>query len=275
MLAHMQTERFICPLCREPFGSEFLCPQGHRFDTAREGYIHLLPVQKKGSREPGDNPDMLTARRTFLEGGHYQPIVEAITTAFTHTGTLTSLLDLGAGEGYYTQAMAQAFPEAAVYGIDISKAGIRAAARRYPHCRFAIASNRDLPLADQSFSHAMNIFAPLVDEELARILLPEGYLVRVSPAPEHLREIKALLYKDVLLHPEDTYHPQGFHRIDRTRVQQPFVIRELTTLHQLIHMTPYAWKLNHIGPTDLSTALPLTITLDVWVTIWRKLSILR
>lgn len=271
MLAHMHTERFICPLCRQPFThSEFACTQGHRFDLAREGYIHLLPVQKKGSRDPGDNPEMMAARRSFLDAGHYQPIVDAILTALQSTVAINALIDLGAGEGFYTQAVAQAFPQASIYGIDISKAGIRAAAKRYPNCRFAIASNHDLPLADHSFSHTLNIFAPLVDREVFRVLGPEGYLVRVSPAPQHLWELKGLLYQQAHLHSEDEYQPDGFTSLTRTRVQHRFELHDLTTLRHLIQMTPYAWKLAQTDTAALSAALPLQITLDVWVHTWLK-----
>lgn len=265
----MLTERFVCPLCRAPFGGDFVCPSGHRFDLAREGYIHLLPVQKKGSRDPGDNAAMIAARSAFLTAGYYQPLVDALIRALQPTAPLSALLDLGAGEGYYTGAVAAAFPAAAVYGIDISKAGIRAAARRYPRCRFAIASNRDLPVADGSFSHALNIFAPLVDAEVHRALRPGGYLLRVSPAPQHLYEIKALLYPEVRLHDPDTYQPQGFVSLSCTRLQQAFVLQDLAALQQLIQMTPYAWKLPHFDAESLGRALPLTVTLDVWIHTWK------
>lgn len=46
---------FVCPLCggaltrRE---GSYLCPAGHCFDIAREGYTYLLPVNRKHSRAP-------------------------------------------------------------------------------------------------------------------------------------------------------------------------------------------------------------------------------
>lgn len=36
----------LCPVCREPllYTEHWLtCTVGHRFDQAREGYVHLLP----------------------------------------------------------------------------------------------------------------------------------------------------------------------------------------------------------------------------------------
>ncbi|HLV16926.1 MAG TPA: SAM-dependent methyltransferase, partial [Pseudomonas sp.] len=56
----------ICPLCRNPLDAVengVACATGHRFDRARQGYLNLLPVQHKKSRDPGDNQAMVEARR--------------------------------------------------------------------------------------------------------------------------------------------------------------------------------------------------------------------
>ena len=67
----------ICPICQQPLSAldnGVACPTGHRFDRARQGYLNLLPVQHKNSREPGDNLAMVEARRRFLDAGHYAPL---------------------------------------------------------------------------------------------------------------------------------------------------------------------------------------------------------
>jgi 23S rRNA (guanine745-N1)-methyltransferase len=68
---------YSCPLCHAPptrSGNSYLCPQRHQFDQAKEGYVNLLPVQHKRSRDPGDSAEMMQARRAFLDAGHYQPL---------------------------------------------------------------------------------------------------------------------------------------------------------------------------------------------------------
>ena len=63
----------ICPLCSAPLSAVdngAACPANHRFDRARQGYLNLLPVQHKNSRDPGDNQAMVEARRHFLDAGH-------------------------------------------------------------------------------------------------------------------------------------------------------------------------------------------------------------
>ena len=43
-----------CPICSAPLNAVdngVACPAGHRFDRARQGYLNLLPVQHKNSRD--------------------------------------------------------------------------------------------------------------------------------------------------------------------------------------------------------------------------------
>lgn len=61
---------FSCPLCHQPLTqtkNSFICPERHQFDVAKEGYVNLLPVQHKRSRDPGDSAEMMQARRAFLD----------------------------------------------------------------------------------------------------------------------------------------------------------------------------------------------------------------
>ena len=47
----------LCPVCGAELNrldNRFVCPRGHSFDIARQGYVNLLPVQQKHSRLPGD-----------------------------------------------------------------------------------------------------------------------------------------------------------------------------------------------------------------------------
>ena len=53
---------YSCPLCHAPLSrsdNHYSCPQRHQFDLAKEGYVNLLPVQFKRSRDPGDSAEMM------------------------------------------------------------------------------------------------------------------------------------------------------------------------------------------------------------------------
>ena len=62
---------YLCPLCQQPLlltAKQYQCTNRHSFDIAREGYVNLLPVQHKNSKDPGDNKEMMQARRAFFTG---------------------------------------------------------------------------------------------------------------------------------------------------------------------------------------------------------------
>ncbi len=67
----MEKSLFTCPICAAPLERgerAYACPNGHAYDKAREGYVHLLPANKKHSKAPGDDRGMAEARRRFLSG---------------------------------------------------------------------------------------------------------------------------------------------------------------------------------------------------------------
>ena len=102
----------ICPVCKsklEQEGTRFVCKNGHSFDLSSQGYLHLLPSNRMHAKIPGDNKQMVQARRDFLRKGYYEPVSQAVDQALLrYCRTLSGkkgglqLLDAGCGEGYYT-----------------------------------------------------------------------------------------------------------------------------------------------------------------------------
>ncbi|MFC3647750.1 putative RNA methyltransferase [Planctobacterium marinum] len=109
---HPKSSLYLCPICKqhlEPVQRSFKCVNNHLFDIAKEGYINLLPVNKKRSKAPGDSKAMLLARRDFLTAGYYQCLVKALeeTLKAQCKHDLTTVLDLGCGEGFYGRELQQ------------------------------------------------------------------------------------------------------------------------------------------------------------------------
>ena len=104
-----------CPICAASMQHEehsLHCLNGHCFDLAKSGYVNLLPVQQKHTKQPADNLQMVRARRDFLQAGYYQPfqqaLCEMVVQAMPQQGIL---LDAGCGDGYYTKAVTEALLE--------------------------------------------------------------------------------------------------------------------------------------------------------------------
>lgn len=229
-----------CPLCREPFGWQertAVCGSGHRFDLARQGYLHLAVHGKADKSRSGYDKEMMRRRRETFARGWYAPMREGVVDAVRAAHGGGAVLDLGCGEGYYTSAL----PGDDVIGIDLSKSGVALAAGADKRGTYTVANAYDVPVADGSVDTAVSVFSPVPDDELRRLLAPGGAVVTAQPAPEHLRELKAALYdiprpfevKDVL--------PQPDWRLDDERVVTTTLdLSAAGDLATLVEMTPYA-----------------------------------
>lgn len=238
--------QWTCPNCKEVLnaGSQpyapLTCSNGHSFDFAKQGYVNLLLDNQKNSKTPGDNADMLDARRRFLDAGYYSPLVEQIQ---RHLQDNDEIIDLGCGEGYYIGCLLKRMPTLHAMGIDIAKIGVRKAASRYKsdQLMFAVASTYKIPSMAASATTLLSIFAPFCPEEAKRVLTTEGQLIRISPAPLHLQEIKEKLYETAAAHSKPELLP-GFQIRETQRLTWEITLTGKTITEDLIPMTPLHWQ---------------------------------
>lgn len=239
---------FRCPICRLPLQQNsqgVACSERHQFDRAKEGYLNLLPVHHKHSREPGDASIQLQARRHFLQAGYFAPLQQQLCESIPQG--LESLLDLGCGEGFFTLAMAQHFNSTQVLGVDIAKTGVRMAARKSQQQKadvaYAVASSYALPLVDHSMDAITRIYAPSKDEELVRVLKPDGLLLFVVPGEQHLLTLRQQLYQQVRAH-EPPQTPMGFRLGKKYKVCETLNVNAGEDSRALLEMTPFAWRMD-------------------------------
>ena len=264
----------ICPLCHQLLqqqANSFRCNNGHQFDQAKEGYVNLLPVQHKGSREPGDSAEMLQARRTFLDAGHYQPLRDAVAQILAQrlAQQPAQILDIGCGEGYYTAAVAQALPGAQLFGLDVAKAAIRMAAKRYRAVKFCVASSQRLPFADQSLEGVVRIYAPCNEDELSRVVKQGGTVLTVTPGPHHLQQFKALIYREVQLHEAEEKAYVGFTQVEQQNLRYTMTLSG-TAAVSLLQMTPFAWRAREEVWQNLAAASEFSCDADFTLTLWQR-----
>ncbi|QEY18816.1 23S rRNA (guanine(745)-N(1))-methyltransferase [Cellvibrio sp. KY-GH-1] len=265
-----------CPLCKLPLqvnSQGLACENHHQFDRAKEGYFNLLPVHHKNSREPGDAKEQLQARREFLQAGFFEPLksrLQAVVRAQLQTPAQT-LLDIGCGEGYFTDGLAETLPQAQIYGLDIAKVGVRLAAKSTLdklRCLYVVASSFDLPFADQSMDMVTRIYAPSKDSELWRVIKDDGYLVIVAPAEDHLLNLRQRIYTQVRPH-EAPPVPLGFRLVGQERLTSALTITDKALCKALLAMTPFAWRMS----IDLRTQIEeegLVDQLDFGIHIYRR-----
>lgn len=270
--------QFCCPLCGDVLTetrSGLRCPAGHCFDRAKEGYVNLLPVNRKHSKAPGDDKGMVAARRAFLEKGWYAPLREALAAlAVELTGPAPAVLDAGCGEGYYTGGVREALLEAGkapeVAGVDISKAALQRAGKRYPGIEFAVASAYRLPAADGSVDLLLNVFSPLAIEEFRRVLKPGGVYLYVVPGARHLWELKEVLYERPYPNEEKETPYEGFAYDRIVPVDYTIHLPGQEDIHALFQMTPYYWKTPKEGAERLARLKELDCRIGFQVHVFRR-----
>ena len=269
---------YLCPLCQQPLIAQqrtFRCANQHQFDLAKEGYVNLLPVQHKRSRQPGDSAEMMQARRHFLDAGHYQPLQQRVSELLDNVlpAQPVHVLDIGCGEGYYTQAVAHQLQttrdNSVIYGLDVAKVAIRYGAKRYHNVEFCVASSHRLPFGEQQFDAVLRIYAPCKAEELARVVKPQGYVLTVTPGPRHLMQFKALIYQDVKLHDNTPEDMPGFRLIDEQSLGYMMSLNSEESA-ALLQMTPFAWRARPEVWGTLATNEAFACETDFTLRLWQR-----
>ena len=186
-----------CQQLLEQRERELVCPAGHHFDQAKQGYWNLLQPQDKKSKNPGDSENAVLARHRWLQLGHAISLIETLRPWFAANGRRANqeranqrTLDLGCGEGSFGPAL---FPgEADSYcGIDLSKGAIKLAARGWPDATWVLANaDRVLPAADQSVGRVISLFGRRPVSEIHRVLVPGGICVVAVPGEDDLIELR-------------------------------------------------------------------------------------
>lgn len=253
---------FCCPLCGLPLArreKSYTCPNRHSFDRSAAGYVHLLPANKKHSRSPGDDKDMVAARSAFLDKGWYAPLRNALCQAvLEYAAPLPSpiIIDSGCGEGYYTSGLFQTLIDAGhtprIAGVDLSKIALRRAAKRLPEGEFAVSSVYHLPLSDRCADMLINIFSPLAIDEFARVLRPSGRFFYAVPSARHLWSLKEILYQTPYENPVKQEDYPHFIWQGVKKIRDTINLTENADILALFGMTPYAWKTPREGIQRLS-----------------------
>lgn len=278
---------YQCPVCRqklEPVEKSFVCELKHSYDISREGYVNFLLANQKKTKEPGDSKAMAESRRAFLDGGFYDGLAEEIGRVLVEFvedgggGGRMNLLDVGCGVGFYSGRIGETLENNGLggkvrfWGIDISKAAVQKAAKRYSGVQFTIGSSFHLPFLDESVEMILSVFAPFDAQEIFRVLKPGGVIVLVRPGPNHLKELAELIYGKFELQGNSVDLSESL-EVSLTRKYQVGFGIDLKTnedLMNLVNMTPYGWHLNEEKKALLAARQELKVTADFQIVLFEK-----
>ena len=262
----------ICPICEKTLCRQdrsLVCPENHSFDIARQGYVNLLPVQRRHSAHPGDTREQVLSRREFLEGGFYAPIADALISAAEQYEASGPVLDVGCGEGYYCTRLARAI-NAELVGLDISKDAVRYAAGKYKDARWLCATAARIPVEDGGVGLLTSLFAITLPEEFHRVLREDGLLFQVLAAQDHLLGLKKIIYEELVFRDKDTV-PElpGFALLESIPIRFSFTL-EGKQVQNLFAMTPHLFRVSKAGADRLRETQSLTDTASCVLNVFRR-----
>ncbi|WP_449289768.1 methyltransferase type 11 [Nocardia rhizosphaerae] len=181
-----------------------------------------------------------------------------------------TILEVGAGTGYYLAEVLAARPGTAGIALDVAKPAARRAARAHPRLASVLADAwRGLPIRDHVLAGVLSVFAPRNPAEVARVLAPGGRFVVVTPTARHLRELVGPLGM-VRVDPEKQRRLAAsmagtFVRVDHTLVEFPMKLSR-QDVTRVVAMGPSAF---HGTPADdpRIAALPEVTEVTAAVTV--------
>lgn len=290
---------WACPVCGaelERTERSYRCANRHAYDLAAKGYVNLLLANQRKSKEPGDNKQMLAARRNILEAGTFRKLSDVLSQrtaelaadliagravgpepglgSGTREGEAFKVLEAGCGEGYYLECAEAELRSrgirAELYGIDISRDAVAMAAGAGDRIHYAVASSRQLPVRSGSADCIYQIFAPHSDSEFSRVLREGGKLLTVIPGRHHLYGLKELLYEKPYLNDEAEHPYPSFNAEEKYRVQDELVLTEPSAIRDLVMMTPYYWRTEPAMLDKLLRREELRTPLEFVVTVYGK-----
>ena len=264
---------FVCPKCRSPlavFCGVAKCQMGHAYDRAKAGYFNLLLSASGGTH--GDNREMVEARRDFLDTGAYFPLAKKVTELLRTHLSGNKVLDIGCGEGYYTDAIVSSLADMGIElsAFDISKEAVKHAARRNKNVDLAVASAYKMPTADESFDGAVNMFSPLVREEVLRTLKKGGVFILAVPGEEHLFGLKRAAYKTPYKNELDNPEIEGFSLIQTERLTYELELNNQKDVSSLFMMTPYAYRTPPEDKMRVLSLQKLKTAVDFVIFVYKK-----
>lgn len=264
-----------CPDCGADIslsGSSFVCNgvRRHCFDVSSDGYVNFIHTSGNG-----DSKEAVAARKAFLDTEYYAPLRDEIKRILEQYSVTKGLIaDMGCGDGYYSAELAKE-PELFVFGCDLSKFAIKAAAKRAKSLNlksntlYTVASVFESPLKDGACAAVINLFAPCSEIEYSRILDDNGLLIIVGAGVNHLLELKSLIYDTPRLNDERKDLPKSMTLCEARMLSYKFS-PSVSERAELFKMTPYYYKTSISDKQKLDAAPITEISAEFNIYIYKK-----
>lgn len=278
-LFHEHVHVYRCPICNSPMEvldlKSLICLKNHTFDFAKQGYVNLLtrPVKSNYDKE------LFKARQNIIiESKLYSSMHEKISEIMMEYADTDKVIvfDAGCGEGSHLQRILDISNTENLVGIglDISKEGIRLAASQYKGICWIVGDLANSPLADQSCHVILNVLSPANYKEFNRILVPDGFVLKVVPNSNYLKELREALIEQSNKRSytnEETVSlfSEQFQLVDVVNVKYTESLTK-QALTNLVEMTPLTWNVSNDEVEKFLERRISEVTIDLDILIGKK-----
>ena len=262
---------YACPICGKKIrfhAGSLVCKKEHCFDISAKGYVNML-----GATRPlkGYDKQFFKSRGEFFAKGYYAHILDAIIKKVSEIkaaadgsepATQLVLIDAGCGEGYYSSALAGRIEGLQIIAFDIAADAIVCAAKSKENVAWTIADVTNIPVKDGICDILLDVFTPASYKEFGRILKKGGYILKVIPGSNHLKELRKaareqLKNKDYSGDDVSDYFEQHYDILSQETLTNTMPIDQ-ETIKTLTEMTPLLFDVD-VSRLDLSEISEITV----------------
>ena len=219
----------------------------------------------------GYDKQFFKSRGEFFAKGYYAHILDAIIKKVSEIkaaadgsepATQLVLIDAGCGEGYYSSALAGRIEGLQIIAFDIAADAIVCAAKSKENVAWTIADVTNIPVKDGICDILLDVFTPASYKEFGRILKKGGYILKVIPGSNHLKELRKaareqLKNKDYSGDDVSDYFEQHYDILSQETLTNTMPIDQ-ETLKTLTEMTPLLFDVD-VSRLDLSEISEITV----------------
>ena len=259
------SEILICPFCSEKLNfcnNSLKCINNHTFNISKKGTTILYKTSKL-KQDKIYNKNLFTNRRNFINNGFYDELHNKICNIIQDREN-QKILDMGSGEGTHDYKILKKLNNnnLQMIGIDLSKDGIDLYNDYINDNTIGIVSDlNNVPIKDKSIDVILNILSPSNENEMLRLLKPDGIIIKVTPKKQYLYELRDILnikeYENENIIFDNIN--KKYEIIEKDEYIKTFKLDD-KTFNYLINMTPLLNNYNEIPKID-----KITIALNIYV----------
>lgn len=278
---HNNIDNFRCPFCHRSIkvidNGSLLCSKNHTFDISKQGYIYMLNHPARNFY----NKDLFYSRHKIItETGLYDSmhkiISENIIVNLDDEMKSTILLDAGCGEGSHLQRIMEISNNESIVGVglDISRDGIRKAAKHYAVPIWLVGDLANTPMADRSCHAILNILSPANYKEFYRMLTGDGIIIKVIPGDHYLKELRETVFENRNGQPYEnketvSLFKQNFNLFKKYKINEKKCLNQAELIN-IAQMTPLVTKANKEKVKAFVRQKKAEITIDLDILIGKK-----